>query len=131
MNKLIIFLFLIIYGCNTGNLTIIADLPKTLNEVSGTETTINTDLIWMLNDSGNKAKIYAVNKKGKIIEQQEPTKTQEHTKHPDHPENVINVSTQKNFTFFVFLAKKFLEEKFKYFKSSRKKMETYCKNRKN
>ena len=25
-------------------------------------------------------------------------------------ENVINVSTQKNFTFFVFLAKKFLEE---------------------
>ena len=47
---------------------------------------------------------------GKIIEQQEPTKTQEHTKHPDHPENVINVSTQKNFTFFVFLAKKFLEE---------------------
>ena len=26
------------------------------------------------------------------------------------PENIINVSTVKNFTFFVFLAKKFLEE---------------------
>jgi hypothetical protein len=25
-------------------------------------------------------------------------------------DNIINVSTQKNFTFFVFLAKKFLEE---------------------
>lgn len=66
MNKLLILLFLIISGCDTGKLIVIADLPKTLNEVSGTEITPNTNLIWMLNDSGNKAKIYAVNKKGKI-----------------------------------------------------------------
>ena len=31
-------------------------------------------------------------------------------KNVEIPENVINISTQKNFTFFVFLAKKFLEE---------------------
>ena len=57
---------MIISSCDTGNLTVIADLPKTLNEVSGTETTSNTDLIWMLNDGGNKARIYGVNKKGNI-----------------------------------------------------------------
>lgn len=66
MNKLLILLFLIISGCDTGNLTVIADLPTTLNEVSATETTLNTNLIWMLNDGGNKARIYGVNKKGNI-----------------------------------------------------------------
>ena len=66
MNKLLIFLFLIISSCDTGNLSVITDLPKTLNEVSGTETTSNTELIWMLNDKGNKAKIYGLNKKGNI-----------------------------------------------------------------
>jgi len=57
MNKVLIFLFLLIYSCDTGNLTIVTDLPRTLDEVSGTETVSNSDLIWMLNDSGNKAKI--------------------------------------------------------------------------
>lgn len=66
MNKVLIFLFLLIYSCDTGNLTIVTDLPRTLDEVSGTETVSNSDLIWMLNDSGNKAKIYGLNKKGNI-----------------------------------------------------------------
>jgi len=66
MNKLLISLFLIVSACDTGNLDIIADLPKTLNEVSGTETTPSTDWVWMLNDGGNKAKLYAVNNKGNI-----------------------------------------------------------------
>ena len=66
MNKLLISFFLIASSCDTGNLTIITDVPKALNEVSGTETIPNSDLIWMLNDGGNKVKIYALNKKGKI-----------------------------------------------------------------
>ncbi|MBB5267275.1 hypothetical protein [Algibacter amylolyticus] len=66
MNKLLILFFLIISSCDTGKLNIITDLPKTLNEVSGTETTQQTNLIWMLNDSGNKARIYGINKKGNI-----------------------------------------------------------------
>ena len=66
MNKLLILLFSITSSCDTGNLTVIANLPETLNEVSGTETTLKTDLIWMLNDSGNKARIYGINKKGNI-----------------------------------------------------------------
>jgi len=66
MNKLLILIFLIVSACNTGNLNVIADLPKTLNEVSGTETTSNIDWVWMLNDGGNKARIYGVNNKGNI-----------------------------------------------------------------
>ncbi|GAA4888452.1 hypothetical protein GCM10023311_10450 [Flaviramulus aquimarinus] len=66
MNKLLISFFLMVSSCDTGNLTVIIDLPKTLNEVSGTETINNSNLIWMLNDSGNKARIYGLNKKGEI-----------------------------------------------------------------
>ena len=66
MNKLLVSFFLIASSCDTGNLTIITDVPKALNEVSGTETLPNSDLIWMLNDGGNSAKIYGLNEKGKI-----------------------------------------------------------------
>ena len=66
MNKLLILFFSIVSACDTGNLKVIADLPKTLNEVSGTETTPHTDWVWMLNDGGNKARIYGVNSKGII-----------------------------------------------------------------
>lgn len=67
MYKISIFAFILTYtACNTNTLIIKADLPKTLNEVSGTETTTKSNLIWMLNDGGNKAKIYGVNKNGKI-----------------------------------------------------------------
>jgi len=67
MNKLLILFFLIVYNCDTGNLNIVADLPKILDEVSGTETTWDSNLIWTLNDSGNKSKIYGLNKNGSII----------------------------------------------------------------
>ncbi len=68
MKKLIVFFsFVLFLSCNSlGQLTIIADLPKVLEEVSGTETTKRSNLIWMLNDSGNQPKLYAVSKKGKI-----------------------------------------------------------------
>lgn len=45
---------------------VIADLPKILNEVSGTETTTKSDFIWMLNDSGNAPKLFGLNEKGNI-----------------------------------------------------------------
>lgn len=66
MNKFLLFFLLLASSCDTGNLEVICDLPKTLNEVSGTEIAPNSDLIWMLNDSGNKPKIYGLNKKGTI-----------------------------------------------------------------
>lgn len=66
MNKLFLYLILFVFSCDTGNLKVITDLPKTLNEVSGTETVDHSDLIWMLNDGGNPNKIYGVNTDGKI-----------------------------------------------------------------
>ena len=66
MNKFLLSFFLISSSCNTGNLKIIADLPKTLNEASGIEKTIDSDLIWMLNDGGNSPKLYGVSISGKI-----------------------------------------------------------------
>ncbi|MBU3010259.1 SdiA-regulated domain-containing protein [Polaribacter vadi] len=47
----------------------IADLPKVLDEVSGTETIKGSDLIWMLNDSGNQPKLFAVSEEGKILKE--------------------------------------------------------------
>lgn len=66
MNKFILIVSLILCGCNTENAAIIADLPKTLEEVSGTETVINSNFIWMLNDGGNPSKLYGLDEQGRI-----------------------------------------------------------------
>lgn len=68
MKKFIVFIsFLTLLSCqNFGQLSFLCDLPKKLKEVSGTETIKKSDLIWMLNDSGNAPKLYGVSKKGKI-----------------------------------------------------------------
>lgn len=69
MNKFLICLLIFVYSsCSTNSLVIKADLPKALNEVSGIETTASSNLIWMLNDGGNKSRIYAISKKGNIKE---------------------------------------------------------------
>ena len=64
-----LFAFLFVMSCDTGNLTVIADLPMDLNEVSGIEITLNSEIIWMVNDSGNKPILYGVNKNGHIVKQ--------------------------------------------------------------
>ena len=66
MKKLIPFLSFLYFSCNTGNLTIIAELPETLNEVSGIEQTSNSDVYWMINDHGNTPIIFGVNLSGEI-----------------------------------------------------------------
>jgi len=68
--KKIFFLFTVIclLSCtNFGELKLISNLSKSLEEVSGTEVVSSSKLIWMLNDKGNKSKIYGVSKKGKIV----------------------------------------------------------------
>jgi len=66
LKKILSLLILINFSCNTGNLTVIADLPPTLDEVSGIEILPNSNLIWMLNDGKNPSEIYGLNPKGKI-----------------------------------------------------------------
>ena len=66
----IIFSFLLLVCCqNYGQLKIIADLPKDLEEVSGTEIIAKSDLIWMVNDGGNKPVLFGLNEKGQIIKE--------------------------------------------------------------
>ncbi len=63
----VIFSTLFLMSCsNYGQLSLVAELPNRLEEVSGTEISTNSKDIWMLNDSGNKSELYAVNTKGKI-----------------------------------------------------------------
>lgn len=64
------FVFLLYIGCtNYGQLTVIADLPKSLKEVSGMQQATGADFLWMLNDSGNSAKLYQVSTQGKILKE--------------------------------------------------------------
>ncbi|MFI2742939.1 hypothetical protein ACG2LH_09385 [Zhouia sp. PK063] len=55
-------------SCNKdyGQLTLVADLPKSMEESSGIQIINDTEQIWMVNDSGNKNELYALNDKGKI-----------------------------------------------------------------
>ncbi len=61
------FTILLFISCqNFGQLKFLADLPKTLKEVSGVESARNSNLIWMINDGGNRSKLFAISKNGKI-----------------------------------------------------------------
>ncbi|MDJ0646969.1 MAG: hypothetical protein QNJ57_13395 [Flavobacteriaceae bacterium] len=68
MRSLSLFLvaFLLSSCTNFGQLKLLGDLPQSLEEVSGMETSPDSDLIWMLNDGGNKPELFGVNTKGKI-----------------------------------------------------------------
>ncbi len=59
--------FMILVSCNTGNLTVITDLPQSFKEVSAVEVSPNSYLIWLIEDAGNKNNLYAIDKTGKII----------------------------------------------------------------
>lgn len=65
----VLFFILFIFSCTTKNLNIIADLPYTVREVSGTEIAKDSDLLWMVNDAGNASKLYGINQKGKILKE--------------------------------------------------------------
>lgn len=69
MKKLIVLSYILLIACNTGNLTIIADLPMSLKEASGLEKTPNSNLLWMINDSGNKPILYGIDTLGAIKKQ--------------------------------------------------------------
>ncbi len=54
-------------GCNDyGKLTFISKLPKKLNEASGIENMKGKNLLWMHNDSGNKAVLFGIDTLGNL-----------------------------------------------------------------
>jgi len=63
----VFFLFLVLISCSDfGKITLISDLSTSLKEVSGNEMLSNSDLIWMINDSGNKPEVFGLNQQGGI-----------------------------------------------------------------
>ena len=66
----ILFSFLLFLSCqNFGQLKLVTNLPKVLEEVSGTEIVPKSEFIWMVNDGGNKPTLFGLNDKGKIIKE--------------------------------------------------------------
>ncbi|OIQ27320.1 MAG: hypothetical protein BM564_12540 [Bacteroidetes bacterium MedPE-SWsnd-G2] len=59
--------FSLLNSCtNYGQLKVKADLSDLLNEVSAVEIVPGSNLLWMINDGGNKKKLYGLNRSGKI-----------------------------------------------------------------
>ncbi len=63
----LVFLFIFLTSCNSGKLDVIADLPKSLKEASAVEKVANSELLWTIEDSGNKNNIYGIDLKGTIV----------------------------------------------------------------
>ncbi|WP_299225767.1 hypothetical protein [uncultured Psychroserpens sp.] len=53
-------------SCNSGKLTPIVDLPSSLKETSAIEKTSASNLLWVIEDAGNKNHLYGINEKGHI-----------------------------------------------------------------
>ncbi len=67
MRKIIWFIVVVFFSCNSKDLKIVADLPYTLREVSGAQSVPGSDLIWMVNDAGNSSLVYGTNFNGEIV----------------------------------------------------------------
>jgi hypothetical protein len=66
MSRILIFFMLFSFGCSTGELKVIADLPTSLKEVSAIEISSASDLFWVIEDAGNDNKLYGLTLNGKI-----------------------------------------------------------------
>jgi hypothetical protein len=64
--KLLLLTFLLT-SCHSGKLNVIADLPMRLKEASAIETVVNSELLWTIEDAGNKNNIYGMDLKGNLI----------------------------------------------------------------
>ena len=66
-STILVITYILCCSCETGKLEIIADLPNSLKETSAIEKVNGSDLLWVIEDAGNKNNLYGVNDKGKII----------------------------------------------------------------
>lgn len=58
---------LTVTSCHSGRLNVIANIPNSLKETSAIETVANSNLLWTIEDSGNKNNIYGLDLNGKIV----------------------------------------------------------------
>lgn len=67
IHKTIIFSTLLLSACKTGNLNLVASIDSELKEASAIELVKGSDLLWTIEDAGNKNNIYGLDLKGNII----------------------------------------------------------------
>lgn len=60
-------LFFLTSSCETGKLKVIADLPTSLKETSAVELVKGSNLLWVIEDAGNKNNLYGLDRNGNII----------------------------------------------------------------
>lgn len=65
--KYLLFATLICLSCDTGKLNLIASLDHDLSEASAIETVKGSNLLWTIEDNGNKNNIYGLDLKGNIV----------------------------------------------------------------
>ncbi|MEL0643825.1 hypothetical protein V6251_05490 [Olleya sp. Ti.3.14] len=65
--KPILVLALLFMSCNTGKLTVVGSIDGDLDEASAAQLISGSDLIWTIEDAGNKNNVYGLDKKGNII----------------------------------------------------------------
>ncbi|MGB3606519.1 MAG: hypothetical protein WA775_09860 [Psychroserpens sp.] len=66
LNILFFFSFIFTTSCQTRKLNAIVDLPSSLKEVSAVETIKSSNLIWVIEDAGNKNNLYAIGNDGSL-----------------------------------------------------------------
>lgn len=64
--KLLLFSF-VFTSCHTGELKVIANISSSLKEASAIEKVVNSNLLWTIEDAGNKNNIYGLDLKGNIV----------------------------------------------------------------
>ena len=64
-------------SCQTGNLDVMGDMNKDIEEASAVETTTGSSLLWVIEDAGNQARVFGLDGKGNV-------------------EKVLNVENAKN-----------------------------------
>ena len=66
---LVYFFYLLQVSCqNHGKLSVVADIPPSLEENSGIQI-YSDNTLWVIEDNGNKDEIYSLNLKGEITKQ--------------------------------------------------------------
>lgn len=63
----LLLLIYLLFSCDTGKLKVIADLPTSLPEISAVEKFPKSDVLWVIQDSGNNNHVYGLNTNGEII----------------------------------------------------------------
>ncbi len=55
------------FSCQTGHLTVVSVIPNNLKEASAIEIVEGSELMWMIEDAGNKNNLYGLDQNGSIV----------------------------------------------------------------